>query len=62
MVARVVAEAAWSTGLAVFDPERHLVGLPAPMADAPLPVDGIAELVRANDPEGGPGVEEAAPG
>jgi hypothetical protein len=54
-VAKVVAEAAWSTGVAVFDPKRHLVGLPAPMADAPLPVDGIAELMVAtdSDEEGG---------
>ncbi len=48
-VAKVVAEAAWSTGVAVFDPERHLVGLPAPMADAPLPVDGIADLIVSTD-------------
>ena len=50
-VATVVAEAAWSTGVAVFDPKRHLVGLPAPMTDAPLPVDGIADLMVATDSE-----------
>jgi hypothetical protein len=50
-VAKVVAETAWSTGVAVFDPERHLVGLPAPMADAPLQVDGITELMVATDSE-----------
>ena len=48
-VAKVVAEAAWSTGVAVFDPKRQLVGLPSPMADAPLAVDGIAELMVATD-------------
>jgi hypothetical protein len=42
-VAKVVVEAAWSTGVAVFDPERHLVGLPAPMADAPLSTAGIGQ-------------------
>ncbi|MEO5965669.1 MAG: hypothetical protein ABIR11_09415 [Candidatus Limnocylindrales bacterium] len=42
-----VAEAAWSTGVAVFDPQRHLVGLPTPFADAPLGTDGIADAVRA---------------
>ena len=45
--ASVVAEAAWSTGVAVFDPQRHVVGLPAPFADAPLGTDGIADLVAA---------------
>ena len=49
MVAKVVAEAAWSTGVAVFDPDRHLVGLPAPMADAPLDMTGIADLMVATD-------------
>ena len=43
----VVAEAAWSTGVAVFDPQRHVVGLPAPFADGPLGTDGIADLVAA---------------
>jgi hypothetical protein len=50
-VAKVVAEAAWSTGVAVFDPERHLVGLPAPMADAPMTFDDIAERMVATDTE-----------
>lgn len=44
----VVAEAAWSTGVAVFDPQRHVVGLPAPFADAPLGTEGIADLVAAD--------------
>jgi hypothetical protein len=47
-VGKVVVEAAWSTGVAVFDPARHLVGLPAPMADAPLSIEGIA---RADAPD-----------
>jgi len=50
-VAKSVVEAAWSSGVAVFDPKRHLVGLPAPMADAPLSVEGIAELMLEIDPE-----------
>ena len=54
MVATVIAEAAWSTGVAVFDPDRHLVGLPSPMADAPLSVAGIAALmVSTSDDEPG---------
>jgi hypothetical protein len=51
MVATVIAEAAWSTGVAVFDPKRHLVGLPSPMADAPLEVTGIEALMVATDSE-----------
>jgi hypothetical protein len=50
-VAAVVAETAWSTGVAVFDPQRHVIGLPAPHADAPLTTDGIAELVEAASSE-----------
>ena len=54
MVATIVAEAAWSTGVAVFDPDRHLVGLPSPMADAPLSVAGIADhMVSTSDDEPG---------
>jgi hypothetical protein len=49
MVAAVVAEAAWSTGVALFDPKRHLVGLPSPMADGPLSVAGIADLLVTTD-------------
>ena len=51
MVATIVAEAAWSTGVAVFDPDRHLVGLPSPMADAPLDVTGIAALMTGTSDE-----------
>jgi hypothetical protein len=51
MVATVVAEAAWSTGVAVFDPDRHLVGLPSPMADAPLDVTGLAALMTSSSDE-----------
>ena len=50
-VAKIVVDAAWSTGVAVFDPRRHMVGLPAPMADAPLDVDGIQALMVSTDDE-----------
>src|SRR3954471_7969028 len=40
-VVEVVAEAAWSAGLAVFDPQRHLVALPSPYGDAPMGLEGI---------------------
>jgi hypothetical protein len=36
-----VADAAWRTGLAVYDPQREAVGLPAPFADAPLTTRGV---------------------
>ena len=32
-VVQVVAEAAWRTGVAVYDPQREAVGLPAPFAE-----------------------------
>jgi len=49
-VSAFVAEAAWSTGVAVFDPKRHRVGLPQPMAEAPLDVSGVEELMVSTDP------------
>ena len=45
----VVAEAAWRTGTAVYDPQRETVGLPAPFAPAPLTVDGVEPHVRRAD-------------
>ncbi len=61
-VAAVVADAAWSAGVAVFDPQRQLVALPAPFADAPMSLDGIdphldevdAEAIDRMTDEGGP--------
>ncbi len=48
-VARDVAEVAWTTGLAVYDPQRGAVGLPAPFADAPLTSEGLERQVQAAD-------------
>ena len=48
-VARDVAEVAWSTGLAVYDPQREALGLPAPFADAPMTTDGVEPPVEAAD-------------
>lgn len=42
----VVADIAWRTGLAVFDPQQGLVGLPAPFADAPMTSEGVGGHVR----------------
>jgi hypothetical protein len=61
-VAAVVADAAWSAGVAVFDPQRHLVALPSPFGDAPMSLDGIdasladgdAEAIDRMTDEGGP--------
>ena len=41
-----VAEVAFASGLAVFDPQREALGLPAPFADAPLTSDGVEPHVR----------------
>lgn len=46
-LAAAVADAAWRTGLAVFDPQRETVGLPRPFAEAPLGADGLDKHVRA---------------
>ena len=42
-----VAEVAWTTGLAVYDPQRQVVGLPASFADAPMTSDGLERHVQA---------------
>jgi hypothetical protein len=49
-VTQVVADAAWSAGVAVFDPQRELVALPAPFGDAPMPLDGIEAHLGVDDP------------
>jgi hypothetical protein len=67
-VVRVVAETAWRTGVAVYDPQREAIGLPAPFAGAPMTTSGvephIATAERAFDAiERGaamaPGVDDA---
>ena len=40
-VVQVVAEAAWRTGVAVYDPQREAIGLPAPFAQEPLTSSGV---------------------
>jgi hypothetical protein len=40
-------EVAFRHGLAVWDPQREVVGLPAPFADAPLGPDGLDEHVAS---------------
>jgi hypothetical protein len=50
-VAAVVAESAWSAGVAVFDPQRQLVALPAPFGDEPMSLDGIDPDVTESDAE-----------
>ena len=42
-----VAEVAWTTGLAVYDPQRQVVGLPAPFADAPMTSEGVERHLKA---------------
>jgi len=46
-----IAEAAWSSGVAVLDPQRQVVGLPAPFAEGPLGTDGVAEVIAATEAE-----------
>jgi hypothetical protein len=41
----VICEVAYRAGLAVWDPQRELVGLPAPFAAAPLGPDGLTQHV-----------------
>jgi hypothetical protein len=48
-VVEVVAEAAWSAGVAVFDPQRESVALPPPYGDAPMGLDGIDAHVGTAD-------------
>jgi hypothetical protein len=55
-VVQVVAEAAWRTGVAVYDPQREAVGLPAPFANAPMTSSGVEPHVAAA--EGAAGVVE----
>ena len=45
-VVGVVGEVAYASGLAVYDPQREAVGLPAPFADAPMTSDGVEVHVR----------------
>ena len=42
----VISELAWGSGLTVVDPQREVVGLPAPLADAPLGAEGLDDHVR----------------
>ena len=61
-VAEVVADAAWSAGVAVFDPQRQVVALPSPFGEAPMSLDDIdahlaegdAEAIDRMTDEGGP--------
>jgi hypothetical protein len=53
-VAKVVVGAAWTAGLAVYDPDRRLLALPAPYGDAPLSVDHLeADLAAATGDDTG---------
>src|SRR3954452_17964312 len=49
-VAEVVADAAWTAGVAVFDPQRRIVALPSPYAEAPMSLDGIDEHFSEANP------------
>jgi hypothetical protein len=49
VVVEVVAEAAWTAGVAVFDPQREVVALPPPYGDAPMGLDGIDAHLEAPD-------------
>ena len=46
-LAPAICEAAYQTGLAVWDPQRQTVGLPAPYADAPLGPVGLGPHVES---------------
>jgi hypothetical protein len=48
-VTMAVGEAAYRSGLAVLDPQRTVVGLPAPYADAPMTADGVEPHVASAD-------------
>lgn len=41
----LICDVAYASGLAVWDPQRTVVGLPAPFADAPLDGDGLSDHV-----------------
>src|SRR3954452_18765380 len=43
--APVICDIAYGLGLAVWDPQRHAVGLPAPFGDAPLGPEGLSDHV-----------------
>jgi hypothetical protein len=58
----VVCELAHATGLAVVDPQREVVGLPAPLADGPLGPEGLDDHVRTAEAVARPVVAEAATG
>ena len=45
-VVTAVGEAAFEAGVAVWDPQRALVGLPAPHGEAPMTADGTETHVR----------------
>lgn len=56
-----VAETAHATGVAIWDPQRGIVGLPEPWAEAPLPIEGTEDHVRqADDTTAGVGREPMA--
>ncbi len=48
-VVGAVSESAYANGVAVWDPQRGIVGLPDPWADAPLGTEGIHEHVPQAD-------------
>ncbi len=61
-VAPVISEIAWRTGLAVYDPQRLTIGLPRPLAEAPLGGEGIEEHVATAEQVLGAIVRGAAMG
>jgi len=46
-ITRAVGEAAYQSGLAVLDPQRATVALPAPYADTPMTAEGVEALVAS---------------
>jgi hypothetical protein len=48
-VVEAVGAAAHGAGVAVFDPQRMLVGLPAPFAEAPMTAEGVEPHVASAD-------------
>jgi len=48
-VTTAVGEAAYRSGLAVLDPQRTAVGLPAPYADAPMTAEGVEPHAASAD-------------
>src|SRR3954452_18649281 len=45
-LAPVICDMAYGLGLAVWDPQRETIGLPAPFGEAPLGPDGLREHVE----------------